>query len=521
MKDRFYILFIILIGIILYGSTIKGVFGNPDTQKIIDQHLTTPPGVLELSPEQGRYGHVLSLAETGHYDFSKEFVEFNSPDSAYFNGKFFSFFAPGISYLVLPAFQLGWTFNLAQLFSFAFIAVISIISLIFLFYIGQHILKLPRWLSLFAVMVFGFASTSWSYAATLYQHPVTAYCIVSSFYAIWRYKQEDKYSWYWAILVWFNYGLGIFIDYPNAVLLLPLMVYFLISSMKLIHSLGKIKFSIRNSFYSTSIIFILLILLHGLHNQTYFGSWKKISGGLLSYKTYVSLQETNNVNIESAIKQEEQKKNVGTFFQEKNIPQGLFTLLISDDRGLLFYSPIFILALFAIFKLRSGINLEHTTLITLLVVNIFFYSGWGDPHGGWAFGPRYLIPSLPILSLYVALWIYNKGMGIGNKILAFFLFAYSSAISLVGAVTTNAIRQKFKVEGFTDITYNFLFNIDFLKKNQTASFIYNNFFIDHISLVHYFFAIYGLLLITVIFVLFLLPHYAGIMGTGDNGDSPQ
>lgn len=502
MKNALYILFIVVVGAVFYTLTLRGVYGNPD-QNAIKNNLDRATKPFELSPERGRYALVASLAENHSFALSQTLADAVYPDVGYYQGRFYTYFVPGISLLALPFYMIGAHYNLAQVFSFSVIPIITILTLIFLFKIAYDIFKLPLWMSLFAPFVFAFASTSWSYAITLYQHQVTTFFIISSFYAVWKYKQKTAWSSLWAILVWFNYGYAIFIDYPNVILMLPIIIYFLITSFEKIQQNGVIKVSFRLAFVYSSLFFILLTIMHGYYNYTQFGDWKRLSGSLLGYKAIKEQHLFETANTKK-IAQFENAKQPLNFFKEDLLPNGMYTLIASTDRGILFYSPIFLLALLGIFSTLSKLNLETGVLISIILVNFCVYASFGDPWGGWAFGPRYLIPSMAVLSLFVVLWLSNIKFTIHSKILAFFYFIYSSAIALLGALTSNAVPPKIEAD-YLGMKYNFLLNVDYLKSQQSGSFIYNNFLSHTISLTEYFFIIHAGITIIVFIILFILP----------------
>lgn len=502
-----FLISILLIGVaaILLLGTLRGIPGNPDSSQF-KNNLDQATKPFELSPERGRYSHIFSLAEDGHYDLSKEWAEAVYPDVGYSGGKFYSFFAPGISYLALPFYELGRYFNLAQVFTFGFISFCAILTLIFLYKISKEIFSLPKSISILVSLTFLFATTSWSYAITLYQHHVFTLLIVSGFYAVWRYKQESRFSWVWGAVVWLNYGLAILIDYPNAILMLPIMVYFLLVSVKVKNVQNKLTIGIRSSILMTFIIFIGISVLHGYHNQIHFGSWKNLSGGIVGYKDIKENNILTSDNSDQQLADLSSKKNVVNFFSEDKLPFGFFTLLFSRDRGLFLFSPILLLGIIGLFMVLRKLNIEHGVMVGLILVNLMLYSSWGDPWGGWAFGPRYLIPSMAILSIYVGVFLNQIKYKFFGKLIFFVLFAYSSAIALLGALTTNAVPPKIEAD-YLHTGYNFLYNWKFFKANRSGSYIYNNFLSDKLSLLQYAEIILGIIALIVIVFLFIIPKF--------------
>src|SRR3990167_3445406 len=113
MKNKLAIIFIIIIGIVLYALTLRGAFGNP-TAKDFKGNLDSATGAFELSPERGRYVHVVVLAERGTYDLTREWADIAAPDVGQFNGKFYSYFAPGVPYLAYPFYKIGEYFEIGR-----------------------------------------------------------------------------------------------------------------------------------------------------------------------------------------------------------------------------------------------------------------------------------------------------------------------------------------------------------------------------------------------------------------------
>jgi hypothetical protein len=506
MKQTFWLLPILIIASLFYLLTLKGVYGNPDINYIQSNLLeTTKP--LEGGPELGRYVHILSLAKNHTYALTENYVT-KGADFGYYGGKFFGLFAPGVAYLVLPFYILGQHFNMAMLFSFGSEALFMILCLFFMLKICLNIFKFPLWVSFFVILTFAFGCTSWGYAVTLYEHAFTVFFIISSFYAVWKYKQNQKYSYIWAIFIWVNYGLAIFVDYPNAILMLPIMVYFLVSSISIKEQLAGFKVSLRPSFLYTFIFFLLISGAHAYHNYHYFGSWKTISSGILNYNTYKTISQATQAtssSFQSLINTAQGNKQISKFIQDVNIPKSFYVLIFESDKGILIFCPIFLLSLFGIYSQRKKWKTEHSVLLAIILVNLLFYSSWGDPWGGWAYGPRYLIPSMAVLSVFLGFIFENNNKILLKKIVCYLFFSASSAIALLGVLTTNQLVPS--IENDTNhVKHNFLYNLDFLKQNKSSSYIFNTYFSSHISLVEYYLIIYGLLMLLLFIVIFIAPN---------------
>jgi len=164
------------------------------------------------------------------------------------------------------------------------------------------------------------------------------------------------------------------------------------------------------------------------------------------------------------------------------------------------------LALLGIYSIRNKITPELGTLLGLVGVNLFLYASWGDPWGGWAYGPRYLIPSMAILSIFIGIWLNSAKHKLISRVTTFILFAYSCFIALLGALTTNQVPPKVEAD-FLKMKYNFLLNWDYFMDGKSGSFIFNEFASKHMSLQQYFVMIYIPLILIVFILLFIVPLF--------------
>lgn len=518
-KDTVIIIMIVVLSAFMYALTLRGAVGTPSAMEI-KQHLSTQTQAFEASPERGRYVHVVSLAENGTYALENNWASVAFPDVGVSpKGEYFGFFAPGVAYMSVPFYLIGKYYGVGQVGSFSIESIFSIIALVFIFLIARNIFLLPQWAAIFSVLVYGFASTSWSYAVTLYQNAFTACFIVTAYYAVWKYSNDKgKYSFLYAAYVWLAYALAITVDYPNGLLFLPVLFYLAYVTFEAKKLADGYAISIRWASFLTAIVFVLITGLQLWHNNHYYGGWTKLAGTLQNYThatTSPALTDSNHsfststkAASSSVIVSIEPEKTVTGFFSEKHFANGFYVLLFSDERGLFYFTPIFLLAIFGIrYKLLNASKNEQVLTIIPLVfisMNVLLYSSWGDPEGGWAYGPRYLIPSMPWLALFVGIALHRWGKGIARKIFAYLLFLYSLATALLGVITTNSVPTKSEGLLLPAKKFNFLYNLDFLQSGKSGSFVYKTFLDGHISLITFFFLIYCFIAVLGLWVL----HYS-------------
>lgn len=82
-------------------------------------------------------------------------------------------------------------------------------------------------------------------------------------------------------------------------------------------------------------------------------------------------------------------------------PAALFKILVSPSRGLFFIMPVFLFSLTGFAAMWKQKSLRPETLVILVITVGYFFinAGFYGWHGGWTFGPRYLVPILPFLAL--------------------------------------------------------------------------------------------------------------------------
>jgi hypothetical protein len=118
---------------------------------------------------------------------------------------------------------------------------------------------------------------------------------------------------------------------------------------------------------------------------------------------------------------------------------GIPGLLIAPSRGVLVYTPAFVLlplGLYALLARRLPGVLPWPRLLILAwsaasAATLVFFARWHDWYGGWCFGPRFLCECMPTACVLVAL-AFSSLPGIRQRRLAYALIALSVFIQCVG-----------------------------------------------------------------------------------------
>ena len=82
-----------------------------------------------------------------------------------------------------------------------------------------------------------------------------------------------------------------------------------------------------------------------------------------------------------------------------NMPRAdaLWGVTFSPYRGLFFLSPLLLLAIVGLFRMRP--RLEAVTIAAVSAFFLLFNASFNGWHGGYAIGPRYITPIIPLLAL--------------------------------------------------------------------------------------------------------------------------
>lgn len=507
MKHFISITTVLVVSLITYAVTLRGIPGNIPAEQIkgtYDQMLQP----LELSPERGRFTLTKSLAQDGSFSLSQTLADAAFPDVGVYNGKYYVFFAPGISLWALPFYSIGAQYNLAQVATFFSVTIFALANIVLVYVISIRMFQTRKSAASMAALTFGTASCAVSYATTLYQHQATTFLILSSLLAVWSFKQAHKAKFIYASWVWIAYALGIWIDYPNAILMLPVMVYFLFSTLsirKVDSTTSSIQVKLSLTSVISSLLFVTLVGLHGWYNYVHFDSPTRLSGQLVGYKQLVEdVESTNNIAALQA------EKQASRFFTEEAIPFGLYTLTVAPDKGLFIFAPIFILALAGIYTILKQPTTERIVLISIAIVHIFLYASWGDPWGGWAFGPRYLIPTTAVGAILIGYLLHVYARNLTLKALTFVLYCASVFISLLGAFTTNAVPPAVEARAL-NMSYGIQYVWGIFNEGRTGSFLFNSYLIQLTTLQNVFLIIWGacalVALVTLLTPLITLPSF--------------
>jgi len=111
--------------------------------------------------------------------------------------------------------------------------------------------------------------------------------------------------------------------------------------------------------------------------------------------------------------------------------EGLLGLLASPGRGLLWHFPLVLVSIWATRQCRGTSRTISILALSGLVTLLGLYSRWWDWGGSWCWGPRFLVPVLPLFYVPIAVALENAE-GVRRK-------AIQAAVVLTAVVAINGI----------------------------------------------------------------------------------
>ncbi len=493
-------IFIILISTVLIG-VVKGIPGNPNDSNLNDKNWKEN-GPLELSPDRGKFALTYSLAEDQSVKFSLPVARFATPDLGYKDGNYVSLFAPGVSFIILPGYLIGRMFDVSQFGSFLIITLFAFINF-WLIYLISKCLGAKKYASLTAAGVFSIATPALAYGGSLYQHHISTFFILCSVWILLRFKSV------WSLIViWLLIGSSVVVDNPNLFMMFPIGIF----ALGKIIDIKKIKSKIQINIQLLRILSLQAILLP-LLGFMYFnllsnGNFLQLSGTVEHVQDIdengkpvrSGLITENNLEVSLLENSDESDSNSSRsaveFFESRNMLNGFYTQFFSQDRGILFFSPIILFGLIGIIVSYKKLNSIQTLLLSVLAANLAIYAMWGDPWGGWAFGSRYLIPAYAILAIFLSSVLTRWNRKLLFIILIYPVLIYSVGVNMVGALTSNRNPPKIEILALEKLSgveekYTAERNWDYLQKDS-KSFVYRAFLNGRVSPIFYFYTLAGL-----------------------------
>lgn len=422
-----------------------------------DRHIGGP---YESSGSTSRYALTEMIVKFGRIDFDLETAKFASPDVAG-TVKFFSLFTPGVSFLAVPFYYIGRLIGYEQFTTFLLNIFFAISNLLLVVLILRHY-KVSFLLQIATGLILLFATNMFVYSLHLTQHTIGAFLVLACIY-ITTLKPTILNN----VLLGLLYGVGIIVDIPNAFILLPAVLYYVFKHIEVVPKNEKIILNFKTICLVMILGLIPMTALFGWYNKNLTGS-PTVLPQFIGRNTHVG----ESVRPESRATQEVNPFETTSPFVTRFLLNGLYILIISNERGWVYYMPILFVGVLGMYLAFKDEHMQDKLLVpsSILAMNTLLYAMFGDPWGGWAFGARYMIPGAAAAALFIPLAIrkFRK-----NILALFFISAlviYSVFINALGATTTTEVPPKQEAEQLlTYIPYTYEYNYQLIQQNKSYS----------------------------------------------------
>jgi hypothetical protein len=273
--------------------------------------------------------------------------------------------------------------------------------------------------ALITALVFGLATMAWPYAKYFFSEPLTGLCLLASAYFIMEPGSgpSGRSRWLPALLAGVFLGLALATRFANAVLI---PIY---ASVMVMHSLrvrgvkGWTGIGVNPSLLLTAtwrrlvafgLPLMLWIVVIAVYNYLRFGN--PLTTGYLPEESFSAPWIL-----------------------------GIVGQLFSPGRGIVFYSPILLACLAALPRFVRRHRLLAVLVLATAGCYLLLYGKWFMWHGGFAWGPRFLVPVIPLLCITLAPLV--EDLRGGKRAVFGALFAAGVAVQLLG-VSVHFIHQQ-------------------------------------------------------------------------------
>ncbi len=414
-KWRWFVPWLVfLIPFLVYAVSLNGVWASDH-----------PVSFLDL--DYAIYAHhSFVLGKVGHFAG-------NSVDIFTYKGYYYSASAPGTAVLAYPFVALGFwvnggfsVFGIVMQLSELFVALTNALATYVLFRTGRDFFCSAR-SAAFVAFAYAFSTISWPFATYMFQSDVAAlFVLLGVYFALDATRRRDGargFSDVKAALSGVAIGIALTVDYVEGILIVPVLAYLILANR------GSIRSKVGGGmmFVVTSIAGVILVLLY---NYVCFGN---------------ALTSSEQLYL-----------NGSHLFSGFSYPilGGLYLNLFTPLRGIFVYSPVFALGVagFALKLRRSSFDSRALFVLVVALAIVVPYSMWYGPTAGNSYGPRYLVPAMPLL-LLMAGPLLDRFRGRGVQAVSYALYLVGVAINgLAGFVTAIPATQVWTESPFlTDV----------------------------------------------------------------------
>ena len=319
---------------------------------------------------------------------------------------------PGISFITAPLIGLGHVIpglnhvHVALLTNTLVTAVTAGLLFVWLIDLG-----FPRPAATLTSLGYGLCTIAWVYARMFWESSLLALVFLVALWSIHRavYLAQAGRRWRWLLLCGISVGIGLTLRFEAALIIILIGIYLLASQLGMERrdeSANETPPTTKQDMPRLSrpasgvwplarslIIFLVPSLAIGL--------------GLLyfNFVRFGSLTETGYTQE--------------ILFRKPWV--GAFGLLLSPGRGLFIYAPLMLLLFLGLRPAWHRLpRFYYLLIVGTCLCYWLFYGSWFAWGGTWGWGPRFLLPILPLLMVFVAEpveWLIRRKSGSKSRLL--------------------------------------------------------------------------------------------------------
>lgn len=288
-------------------------------------------------------------------------------------------------------------------------------------------------------LIFGLATLAWPFAQTFFSDPVCAFGLFGAFYGLLTYSQTARKRYLlMGSLAW---GLA----YLTRVVNLVTLPVFAVGLIYAIFAAAPVERPDRAALPRPTTWREGIISLQRDHWRPLVAAlFPIVVVGLVSlwwnWARYGSVWESGYVETE--------RFDAEWWF-------GIAGLIAGPSRGIIWYSPILLLAIPSARRFWRQARAVFLFCVTISLLYVLLYGKWYMWHGGYSWGPRFLAPILPFLALLIGpsleQVIVHKVGGLLARVGVWALVLLSVAIQWLGLLVPYGLVQDYLAANYSPL----------------------------------------------------------------------
>lgn len=352
---------------------------------VLALYFLTYVGAPKTNDERAMFSGTDSFIKRGEFTTNPIYWDYTRVGRLTTEGEMVPNYEPAQMVLALPFYGWGRAMDAAVQGVMFFGTVVTAAS-VALVYLCLVELGFGRRTSALAVLVYGLGTIAWAYSKTFFRDPLAVLMYLVVIYALLRYRPPAARTWRWPALAGLALGVAIATKDVAVVLVPALTLLAFAYEWRRPGTAGE-----RGRAFVAALVPLIVVLLLGqLYHARTLAGVETFSRDLLEF--------TTNAQISSS--------------DPARILRGFLGLTVSPFRGLFWYCPVLLLALFGAVPFLRRHPWEGVAFGLIIAAHLLGYSRYNFWAGGASWGPRYMLsitPFLVMLAAPVFEWLLGEG----------------------------------------------------------------------------------------------------------------